>query len=286
MKKILQILFSLIFIIVVFLLMLKNSQISTLYDLPTWLIPTTTSICFLYISYRYIILKIKEDKLEGEIISIVNHTFRTPLTSILWHTTELKKDLPQNQKYLYLQNINNSTSKVLNVVDVLVGIKDVKNTSGYFFQAISIREIIENSINKYRDKINKKNIKFQVSTFKDIPLLTLDLKKITFVIDSVLENAITYTKQEGKILVDCISDPQKLVLFISDTGIGLSKIDKMMIFSKFYRSHRAKLMDPDGTGLKLYLSKQIIERHNGRIYAKSNGQDEGTTFFIELPFKK
>jgi signal transduction histidine kinase len=266
--------------------MFKNSQISSLYILPTWLIPAVTSICFLYISYRYIVVKIKEDKLEGEIISIVNHTFRTPLTNILWHTSELKKDLPQNQKFLYLQNINNATSKVLDVVDVLVGIKDVKNTSGYFFQATSIREIVEESIKRYREKINKKNIKFQVSTFNDIPLLTLDLKKISFVIDSVLENAISYTKQEGKILVDCISDSQKLIIFISDTGIGLNKLDKMMIFSKFYRSKEAKLMDRDGMGLKLYLSRQIIQRHDGRIYAKSNGPDEGTTIFIELPFRK
>ena len=229
---------------------------------------------------------IKKDQLEEEIISVVNHSFRTPLTSIIWYAKELEKNLPQNEKLSYLQNLNNRANKVLDVVDALVGIKDVKNTSGYFFEAISMREIVEKSIKKYRDKINKKDIAFQVSIFKDIPLLTVDLKKISFVIDAVIENAVSYTKQGGKILIDCITSPKKLTLFISDTGIGLRLMDKIMIFSKFYSSKRAKLMNTDGMGLKLYLSKQIIKRHSGKIYAKSNGLNEGTTFFIELPFRK
>ena len=105
-------------------------------------------------------------------------------------------------------------------------------------------------------------------------------------IDTIVENAIFYTKQDGKILIDCISNSQKLILYISDTGIGLELIDKLRIFSKFYRSPKAKLMNTDGMGLRLYLSRQIIKRHNGKIYAKSNGVNEGTTFFVEIPFRK
>jgi len=266
--------------------MFKKEQFVISYNLPTWIIPCVFFISIIYICYKYILLIATKDKLEEEIISIVNHTFRTPITSILWHIKELEKNIPQNEKLLYLQNINNNAGQVLSVVDILVGIKDVKNTAGYQFTAISIREIIEKSIKKYRDKINKKNISFQVSTFRDIPLLTLDLNKISFVIDALIENAIYYTKPNGKILIDCISNSKRLELFISDTGIGLDTIDKIRIFHKFYRNKRAKLMNTDGMGLKLYLSKEIIKRHHGKIYAKSNGIDEGSTFFIELPFRK
>ena len=187
---------------------------------------------------------------------------------------------------LFLQNINTSTNKLINLVDVLVGIKNINNRSDYFFEAISIREIVENSLKKYREQINKKNLAFKVSIFKDIPLLTIDLKKISFVIDNLVENAIYYTKKDGKILIDCISNSNKLIFYISDTGIGLGSFDKLMIFSKFYRGAQAKLMNTDGMGLKLYLSRQIIKRHHGKIYAKSNGKEEGSTFFIELPFNK
>jgi signal transduction histidine kinase len=280
------ILLTILYIIIIFILVFRNNQIATSNNIPVWVIPGIFFVSILYICYRYIALRIREDRLEKEIISIVNHAFRTPLTNIMWNSKELEKNLPQNEKFLYLQNLNNNANKILGVIEVLTGIKNVKNTSGYFFEAISIREIVEKSIKKYRDKITKKNISFQVSTFKDIPLLTLDLKKISFVIDTIIENAISYTKKDGKILIDCISNNKKLILYISDTGIGLSILDKLMIFSKFYRNKRAKLMNTDGMGLKLYLSRQIIKRHRGEIYARSNGVDEGTTFFIELPFRK
>ena len=152
---------TIIYIIFIYYLAFKNTQVTSLYNLPQWLIPGVFFVSLLYISYRYIKLKIKEDRLEKEIISIINHTFRTPITSIIWHSKELEKNLPQNEKFLYLQNINNSTNKLLSIVDILVGIKNIKNTSGYYFKATSIREIIEKSIKKYRDQINKKGLAFQ-----------------------------------------------------------------------------------------------------------------------------
>jgi len=285
-SKIVKIILSILYIILIFFLMFKKEQIALSYNLPKWVIPSVFFVSILYICYQYIIFKIKEGKLEEEMISIINHTFRAPLTSIIWNVKELEKNIPQNEKFLYLQKVNNSANKILNIVDVLVGIKNVKNISGYFFTAVSLREIVEKSIKKYSDRINKKNITFQVSLLKDIPLLTVDLNKISFVIDTIIENAISYTKQDGKILIDCISGSKKLTLFVSDTGIGLGFMDKIMIFSKFYRNKQAKLINTDGMGLRLYLSKQIIKRHQGKIYAKSNGLNEGTTFFIELPFRK
>ncbi len=266
--------------------MFKNEKITIIYTLPIWLIPTVFFISVIYFCYQYIKLKIRENRLEQEIILIINHTFRTPLTSISWHTKELEKNLPQNEKNLFLQNINNNVMNILNIIDVLVGIKDINNTSTYYFEATSIREIIEESIKKYREKINKKTISFQISNLKDIPLLTIDLKKISFVFDTLIENAIFYTNKNGKILIDCISGPNKLTFFISDTGIGLNFWDKIKIFSKFYRGEKAKLLNTDGLGLRLYLSKKIIKRHHGKIYARSNGQNEGSTFFIELPYIK
>jgi signal transduction histidine kinase len=186
----------------------------------------------------------------------------------------------------YIQNITNSTEKILNIIDTLVGIKDIKNISSYYFEATSIREIIEKSIEKYKNELNSKNITFKVSSFQNIPLLSVDLKKISFVINSVIENSIKYTNKDGKIFIDCISDENKLTFFLSDNGIGLTIVDKIRIFSKFYRNKRALLMNTDGVGLSLYISRKIIKRHSGEIYAKSKGKNKGSTFFIEIPFSK
>lgn len=284
--KVIKISGLIIYIIIISIIFIWNRRISEIYGISPVAVSTLFFITMIVISYKYILSLSKKDNIEDEMISIVNHTFRTPLTSIVWYAKELEKDLPLNEKLSHLQNLSNSANKVLGVVDILTGIKNVKNNSSYYFEATSIREIVENSIKKNRDKINKKNLAFQVSIFKDIPLLTLDLKKISFVIDSLVENAIDYTKKEGKILIDCIYNSEKITLYISDTGIGLTMKDKFNIFKKYYRSKQARLINTDGMGLRLYLSKQIVKRHNGKIYAKSNGQDEGTTFFLELPFNK
>jgi signal transduction histidine kinase len=289
MKKIGQLLKGLFFfayLLGIFYLLYKYESFSIIYGLPIYLIPLICLISVIVIGISFIYLNLKVKNIEYEFTSIVNHTFRTPLTRIMWLLKELERDMPQSEKMLYLQNTTNATNKVLEIVDLVAGIKNLNNTSSYFFEAISIRDVVEKSIVKYREEINKKNLKFQVSTFKDIPLLTLDIKKITFVIDALVENAIFYTPKNGEVGVDSILKGNTITLFVGDTGMGLGLVDKMRIFSKFYRNKRAVLMNPDGMGLKLYLSKQVIARHKGRIYAKSKGVNRGTTFFVELPLKK
>jgi len=289
MYKLKQIVKSLVFIsflIVTLFLALNHRDIASTYNLSFWVIPILCLVSLLDIGYKYTRLELRTGKLEHEFTSIMNHTFRTPLTKVMWFAKELEKDMPQKDRMMFLQNIENSTTRVLDIIDLLVGIKDVRDISGYVFQAISIREVIEKSINKYREEIKNKNIIFQVSTFSDIPLLSIDLKKISFVIDALIENAVFYTPTGGKILVDCVVKKRSLLLYVSDTGIGLTFIDKMRIFSRFYRSPRATTINTDGMGIRLYLSQQIIARHHGRIYAKSKGKNMGATFFVELPFNK
>lgn len=284
--QIAKVVFFVIYIVALFFLTLENIYVSSMLGLPDYIIPLISLIGVIFMCYHYISSYIRMNKLEYEFTSVVNHTFRTPLTRIIWISQELEKDLSRNEKMLNLQNITNATNRVLEIVDLYAGIKNINDTAGYFFEATSLRDIVERTLVKYREEINKRNIIFQVSTFKDVPMLTLDLKKITFVIDALIENAIYYTPKGGKVLIDSISDAQKLTIYVSDNGIGLGVLDKMRIFSRFYRNKQAVLMNPDGTGLKLYLAKMIIKRHKGKIYAKSHGKNKGSTFFIELPFNR
>jgi signal transduction histidine kinase len=278
--------FTLLYLLGIFYLTLNNASFAQMLKIPLYVIPALSALSIVLIGYRLISLYLSVGKLEREFTLIVNHVFRTPITSIMWFTKELEKDLPQQEKLLYLQSMENITNKILSIVDIFAGIKDINDISGYFFEATSLREIVEKSITKFREEINKKNITFQVPTFKDIPLLTVDLKKISFVVDTLIENAVFYTPKNGKVLIECIAEKEKISLYVSDTGIGLSMIDKMRIFSRFYRSKRAKSLYTDGMGLRLYLSKQIIKRHKGNMYAKSIGENKGTTLIVELPIKR
>ncbi len=264
--------------------MLNNATITALYNLPLMTIPILGLISVIILGYYYTHLFLKIEKLEFEFTSIVNHAFRTPLTRIMWLTKELEKEIPREQRLLFLQNVENTASRVIGIVDLIAGMKEASNAFGYIFQAVSIREIVEKSIEKHREAIKQKNLAFQVSTFKDIPLLTVDIKKISFVFDVLIENAVFYTPKDGHISIDCIPKSNKIIFFVSDSGLGLTFMEKFRVFSKFYRSEKARLMNTDGMGLGLYLAKIIIERHKGRIYVESRGRDKGSKFYVELPF--
>ncbi|MBP9803089.1 MAG: HAMP domain-containing histidine kinase [Candidatus Pacebacteria bacterium] len=289
MQEFLTTLKNLIIIIIFIFLSLLNffqNETSIFYDLPIYFVPFLNFIFGLLVIILYTTKSIAKEKTEEEFTGVVNHTFRTPLTSVMWMTKELEEDLSKEERNNILQKISNSTKKVLDIVDLFVGIKELNNRASYDFKATSVRDIIEKSITKYREDIKKKNINFQISTFKDIPLITLDLNKISFVVDAVLENALLYTKEKGNIEIDATFDKKVLTIIIKDDGIGFDNFEKMKIFNKFYRSKEAILMNPNGMGLKLYLSKAIIKRHKGEIYLESNGKDKGITAYIKLPLAK
>jgi len=284
-----QLLNSIIFIgflILVFFSVYKLDYVSEMSGLSSNVILVIDFVIIGYIGYRYLMLSLQTGKLENEFTAIMNHTFRTPLTRVMWISKELEKDMPTKERLVYLGNITNATERVLDIIDLLAGIKNVRDRSGYVFEAVSLREIIEKSISRYKDDIQSKNINLQIPTFTGTPLLSVDLKKISFVIDTLIENAVHYTNQGGSISVECAVQKSGLVIKVSDTGMGLTFVDKIRMFSRFYRNTRTRTLNTDGMGIRLYLSKQIIERHHGRIYAQSGGKNKGSTFYIELPFNK
>jgi signal transduction histidine kinase len=273
------------FLALIFLLA-ENNIYSERFGFPLWIIPFISMISLIKAGIVFIELYLQVNIIEFEFTSIVNHTFRTPLTRIVWATKEIKESETNQEKLSYLQNIDNAAQRILNIVDILVGMQDVNNKSGYYFRPISVRQIIEESISKYRSIIEEKKFNFKIGLFNDIPPLTLDLKKMSFVFDALMENTLWYTPSGGNITISALRKKNHIVFYYSDSGIGLTWKDKRRLFSRFFRSVIARKMNTDGMGLSLYLSKIIIQKHGGKIYAKSKGKNKGSTFYIELPIDK
>ena len=115
--------------------------------------------------------------------------------------------------------------------------------------------------------------------------ICIDLKKLSFAVDILIENAVRYTPNNGSVKIDCKVQNNKIVFFVTDNGIGFDIFEKINLFKKFYRSKSAKIAHTDGMGVGLYLAKIIVSRHGGQMYAQSNSANKGATFFIELPLK-
>lgn len=240
-------------------------------------------LLLLIVILRFLKREAEHNATEKSLLSVINHTFRMPLTNIKWTSDFLLGDVSRAEQIKFAQGISNSVDRLLEIIDILAGIKAVSNISSYNLKSVSLREIVESSIKKHGEKINEKKINLSVPVFLGIPLLVLDNKRISFAIDVLLENSIWYTKAGGNIKITCEEKGDKIFLTIEDDGLGLSWRDKRNLFKHFYRGEEAKKMNTDGMGLGLYLSKEIIKRHKGKIFAHSSGRDRGSIFSIVLP---
>jgi len=148
-------------------------------------------------------------------------------------------------------------------------------------QEINLSEYIESLIKTLQSEIELKNIKIE----KDILLSEIiknDPAYIDIIFSNILYNAIKYTNKNGVIKINIEKKSNKILLIISDNGIGIPKSQQSQIFSRLFRADNAKTSQPDGNGLGLYVVKKLIELMKGNIWFESE-ENQGTKFFLELP---
>jgi two-component system sensor histidine kinase VicK len=140
-------------------------------------------------------------------------------------------------------------------------------------------------VNEENLQITSKKIKFKLDLGKNIPYISVDPKYIRMVVQNLLSNALKYTPVEGSIKVKLSQSKieKKIIIEISDTGIGIPQSEQHKIFSKHFRAQNVQEKDDtQGTGLGLYLAKSIVDHSHGKIWFESQ-INKGTTFYVELP---
>jgi signal transduction histidine kinase len=130
--------------------------------------------------------------------------------------------------------------------------------------------------------LDKKNLKFKFKKPKGLPKVRVDIEKISLAIQNLLENAIRYNKIGGEIELVLKKKDSEIEFSIRDTGIGIPKNQQERIFTKFFRAPNALKLETEGSGLGLFIVKNIIEAHGGRIWFESE-EGKGTTFYFTLP---
>ena len=144
---------------------------------------------------------------------------------------------------------------------------------------------MEEIIKNYKNETERKNIKIQFEKPKNKTLaIKLDAEKIKLTVSNLIDNAIKYTLPGGKIEVFIKSDKEKITFIAKDSGIGIPKDQQKRLFSKFFRGANALRIETDGSGLGLFIAKNIVEAHEGKIWFESE-EDKGSTFYFELPLK-
>jgi signal transduction histidine kinase len=231
------------------------------------------------------------DRLKTEFISVASHQLRTPLTTTQWSIRtildgELGK-IDEKQREFMLKAYKSNEQMII-LVNNLLNVSRIEEGRFLFtFEVESLEKTVEEAIESAAmliERMKQKNIKFVYNPPKErLPLVELDPEKIQMVLLNLIENAINYTK-EGKIEISLYYDPKEKtdVLSISDTGIGIPEEEKQFIFKKFFRAQNTERAKVNGSGLGLYIVKNIIEKHGGNIRFESS-EGRGTTFYISFP---
>ncbi|MFP4022371.1 MAG: ATP-binding protein [Candidatus Paceibacterota bacterium] len=251
---------------------------------PQWVVPLMSSFfavaLLMYFWYTYTDTEV----LKYEFISVVTHKFRTPLTRIKWSVQMLKNATDEEEKTMAAEEIAESAQKLVDLTDILVDASKMEgNAYQYKFKVRNLNYIVEQVYDSVKDRMEDKDIKYGYTYDDSLSKIYADDQRLKLALQILFENAISYTPKGGSVSVNISKKADSIIFSITDTGIGISTKEQNYIFSKFYRSQRAKLADPNGMGIGIFMAKKIIERHEGKIWATSPGPNSGSTFWVSFP---
>ena len=232
----------------------------------------------------------KEERERRLFVSNVSHELRTPLTSVKSYLEALDEGaLSEHVAPDFIKVSLDETNRMMRMVTDLLHLSRIDNeTSHLDVELINFTAFITFILNRF-DQIRGQDEEKKYELVRDYPItsvwIEIDTDKMTQVIDNILNNAIKYSPDGGKITVTMKTTDDQMILSISDQGLGIPKQDLPRIFDRFYRVDRARSRAQGGTGLGLSIAKEIIKQHNGFIWAKSE-YGKGSTFTIVLPYDK
>lgn len=232
----------------------------------------------------------KEERERRLFVSNVSHELRTPLTSVKSYLEALDEGaLSEPVAPDFIEVSLDETNRMMRMVSDLLSLSRIDNATSHLdIELTNFTAFITFILNRF-DKIRSQNDDKKYEIIRDYPInsiwVEIDTDKMTQVIDNIINNAIKYSPDGGKITVSMKTTETQMILSISDEGLGIPKKDLPKIFDRFYRVDKARSRAQGGSGLGLAIAKEIIKQHNGFIWAKSE-YGKGSTFTIVLPYDK
>jgi signal transduction histidine kinase len=225
------------------------------------------------------------DNMQKEFINIAAHELRNPVQSLLGFSDILMKLIGNIELYKHpMEAISRNAKRLKRLVDIVLDISQLDNDLLILNkQPINLKELITEIMINYQDRKKgdrKFNIVFEDSSApNDSKILNADKSRLTQVIMNLIDNALEFTKDEDEIIINMkkINNGKEIEVTISDPGHGIHPDEIPLLFTRFVKKSSR------GTGLGLYVSKKIIEAHDGRIWAKNNQGGNGATFGFGLP---
>ncbi|MFX1398739.1 MAG: ATP-binding protein [Promethearchaeota archaeon] len=232
---------------------------------------------------------IKINSLKTELIDRTSHELKTPLISIKGFTEFLLRFFQTNldpEVRTVLKEIEKASNRLENTIQSLLETSKIEQEKLFLELKYSdLSNLINECISDFYHIIEVKNHDLKVKIPENV-MVKIDKKRIYEVISNLLTNALKYTPPNGSIKIKLKVRQENCVFSIKDTGIGFDDEEKEILFTKFGKIERYGKgwnVDINGSGLGLYIAKELIELHGGKIWMKSAGKDQGSSFYFSLP---
>lgn len=231
----------------------------------------------------------KLDEAKSEFMSIASHQLRTPLTVIKGYISMMLEGtfgkLTSGGKSS-LNKVYDSNERLIKLVEDFLSVSRIESGRLQFnYEVMQLEEVAESVVDELTTKAEEKGLKLIYQKLdKPLVKVKIDKDKIRQVIMNLIDNSIKYT-QKGKIEVNLWQGKKYLHFCVEDTGMGITKDNMVNLFKKFSRGKGTSVIYTEGTGLGLYVGKQMVKVHKGKIWAESKGKDKGSKFCFIIPIK-
>ena len=231
----------------------------------------------------------KVESLKTEFVSIAAHQLRTPLSSIKWALKMfLDGDLGRitKEQKKFVKKTYESNERMIGLINDLLNVTKIEEGRYlYSLAPTQLESVAQFVINSYKEEAAVKKIKLEFKKpANKLPLIAIDVEKMRLAVQNLIDNAVKYTKEGGLVAISLRLADKRIEFPIKDSGVGIPANQQERVFTKFFRAANVVRLETDGSGLGLFIAKNIIEAHGGKIWFESM-EGKGATFFFTLPIK-
>lgn len=228
----------------------------------------------------------KSNKMKSEFISIASHQLKTPISEIKWEIelllSKFSSGLTKKQDEI-IKEISYSGKKMERLINDLLDVARIDQRNLVLSKdRLNMEKLIEEAIESQKELALSYNVEIKKVIKTKKPDIIGDKRRITVVLDNLISNAIKYSEEKGKVEIILEKKGGMIQVIVRDNGIGIPKSEQCNIFEKFFRSNNSSKNRTEGTGLGLYITKNIVEQSGGSIWFDSI-ENVGSEFYFVLP---
>ena len=239
----------------------------------------------LVLNTTFLLREIRRNEQQDAFLNAVTHELKTPIASIKLYLETLKtREVEDAKRSEFYDIMLSDSNRLLTTVEQVLQAGRTKDKARLLnISEIELGELLKDCVEIIRSRYNLEN-EITIKETSEKLIVSGDWAELQTVFTNLIDNAVKYSDEKIKISVILNDLNEKIIeICIKDSGVGIASKELKSVFKRFYRVPNLSTQKAKGTGLGLYIARAVIKKHDGKIYAQSEGEGKGTTFTVRLP---